>query len=40
MQDLDNNNLIMSDPLENIYEIFDNLNVMTTLLNFNPFWMI
>ena len=37
MQDLDNNNLIMSDPLENIYEIFDNLNVMTTLLNFNPF---
>ena len=37
MQDLDNNNLIISDPLENIYEIFDNLNVMTTLLNFNPF---
>ena len=37
MQDLDNNNLIISDPLENIYEIFDNLNVMTTLLTFNPF---
>ena len=37
MQDLDNNNLIISDPLENIYEIFDNMNLMTTLLNFNPF---
>ena len=37
MQDLDNNNLIISDPLENIYEIFDNMNVMTALLNFNPF---
>ena len=40
MQDLDNNSLIISDPLENIYEIFDNMNVMTTLLNFNPFWII
>ena len=28
MQDLENNNWIILDPLENIYEIYVNLNVM------------
>ena len=38
MQDLENNNLIILDPLGNIYEIYANLAVMT-LLNFNHFWV-
>ena len=37
MQDLENNNLIILDPLRNIYEIYANLTVMTTLLNLNHF---
>ena len=37
MQELENNNWIISDPLENIHEIYTNLNVMTILLNFNHF---
>ena len=36
MQDLENNNLIILDPLGNIYEIYTNLAVMT-LLNLNHF---
>ena len=40
MQDLENNNLIILDPLRNIYEIYANLTVMTTLLNLNHFWII
>ena len=36
MQDLENNNLIILDPLGNIYEIYANLAVMT-LLNLNHF---
>ena len=39
MQELENNNWIISDPLENIYEIYVNLNGMTILLNFNHFWI-
>ena len=39
MQELENNNWIISDPLENIYEIYANLNGMTILLNFNHFWI-
>ena len=37
MQDLQNNNWIVIDPLENFYHIYANLNVMTTHLNFNLF---
>ena len=37
MQDLENNNWIILDPWENIYEIYANLTVMT-LLNLNLFW--
>ena len=37
MEDLENNNWIILDPLGNIYEIYANLNVMT-LLNLNRFW--
>ena len=36
MQDLENNDWIMSDPLGSIYEIYPNLTVMT-LLNLNQF---
>ena len=36
MQDLENNNWILLNPLGNIYEIYANLTVMT-LLNFNHF---
>ena len=36
MEDLENNNWIILDPLGNIYEIYANLNVMT-LLNLNRF---
>ena len=37
MQDLENKNWIISDPLKNIYEIYSNLIVMTPLLNFESF---
>ena len=37
MQDLENNNWVILDPLGNIYEIYANLTVMTTLLNFSYF---
>ena len=37
MQDFENNNWIILDPWENIYEIYANLTVMT-LLNLNLFW--
>ena len=37
MQDLENNNWIILDRLENIYEIYTNLTVMTTFLNLNHF---
>ena len=36
MQDLENNDWIMLDPLGSIYEIYPNLTVMT-LLNLNQF---
>ena len=36
MQDLENNNWILLNPLGNIYEIYANLTVMT-LLNLNHF---
>ena len=36
MQDLENNNSINLDPLQNIYEIYANLTVIT-LLNLNHF---
>ena len=39
MQDLENNNSINLDPLQNIYEIYANLTVIT-LLNLNHFWII
>ena len=39
MQDLKNNNWIIIDPLGNIYDINANRNVMTTLSNFNLFWI-
>ena len=39
MQDLENSNWIILDPLGNIYEICANLTVMTTLLNLNHFWI-
>ena len=32
MQDLENNNWIILEPLENIYDMHANLNVITTLL--------
>ena len=35
MQELESNNWIISDPLENIYEIYSNLDVITIPLNFN-----
>ena len=38
MQDLENNNCIILDPLENIYEIYADLTVMT-FLNLNHFWI-
>ena len=37
MQDLENNNWIIIDPLGNIDDIHDNRNVMTTLSIFNVF---
>ena len=37
MQDLENNNWIILEPLENIYDMHANLNVITTLLKFNQF---
>ena len=37
MQDLENNNWIILDPLVNIYDVYANLNVMTTHLDFNLF---
>ena len=37
MQDLESNNWIILDPLGNMYEIYTNLTVMTTLLNLNHF---
>ena len=40
MQDLESNNWIILDPLGNIYEIYTNLTVMTTLLNLNHFWIL
>ena len=39
MADLENNNWIILDPLGSIYDIYANLNVMTTLFNFNFFWI-
>ena len=39
MQNLENSNLIIIDPLGNIYDIYGNLNLMTSLLNFNLFWI-
>ena len=36
IQDLQNNNWIILDPLGNIYEIYGNMTVMT-LLNLNHF---
>ena len=39
MQDWENNNQIILDPLGNINEIYANLNVIT-LLNLNHFWII
>ena len=33
MQDLENDNWIILDPLGNIYEIYANLTVITNLLN-------
>ena len=38
MQDLENNNWIILDPLGNIYEVRANLNVMTLLI-LNHFWI-
>ena len=40
MQDSENNDWIVLDPLGNIYEIYVNLNLMTTLFSFNHFWII
>ena len=37
MQELENNNWISLEPLGNIYDIYANLNVMITILNFNLF---
>ena len=37
MKDSENNNWIISGQLENIYEIYVNLDVLTTLLKFNHF---
>ena len=37
MQNSENNNWIILDPLENNYEINANMNVITTLLNLNYF---
>ena len=37
MQNLENNNWIILDPLGHIYEIYANLAAMTTLLNLNHF---
>ena len=39
MQDLENINWLILDPLGNIYEIYVNLTVMNTLLNLNYFWI-
>ena len=39
MQDLENNNWVILDPLGNIYEIYVNLTVMTTVLNLSYFWI-
>ena len=33
MQNLENSNSVIIDPLGNIYDIYGNLNVMTSLLN-------
>ena len=38
MQNLENNNWIILDPLENIYETHANLTAMT-LLNLKCFWI-
>ena len=38
MQDLENSNWIVLDPIENIYGIYANLTVMT-LLNFSDLWI-
>ena len=40
MQDLEDNNWIILDPLQKIYEIYVNLTVMTILLKLNHFWQI
>ena len=40
MQNSENNNWIISDPLEKNYDIYANKNVITTLLNFNHFWIM
>ena len=37
MQDLENNNWVILDPLGNIYEIYVNLTVMTTVLKLRYF---
>ena len=37
MQDLENKNWIIIDPLGNIYDINANVNVMTALLDLNCF---
>ena len=37
MQDLENNNWIILDQLGNIYDVYTNLNLMTTHLNFSLF---
>ena len=39
MQDFENNYWIILDPLGNIYEIYGNLTVMTTLINLIHFWI-
>ena len=39
MENLENNNWIILDPLGNTYEIYANLTVMT-LLNLNHFWIM
>ena len=39
MQGSENNNYIILDPLGNIYEIYANLTVMTTISNVNHFFI-
>ena len=39
MEDLENNNWIILDSLGNIFELYANVTVMTTLLNLNTLWI-